>query len=202
MIFISCQRVSGIFEYVLILANNHRMLLRSKPNLRGFFQLLYLESWFFLSVAYLTVANLARLGISVHCQVSGRSQYLVRLLSQCWITGGHTIHPPIERLLPPTGIEPTPFQNSASKVAGLQVHTTTPDLIYHVSFCIVNSIFIFYIYLFGDFPITSIYYFFLFCKANLESQKLFANFPIFVQLDACDVIRTLDVGIQDAFGSF
>ena len=25
-----------------------------------------------------------------------------------------------------TGIEPTPFQNSASKVAGLQVHTTTP----------------------------------------------------------------------------
>ena len=80
MIFISCQRVSGIFEYVLILANNHRMLLRSKPNLRGFFQLLYLESWFFLSVAYLTVANLARLGISVHCQVSVRSQYLVRLL--------------------------------------------------------------------------------------------------------------------------
>ena len=39
---------------------------------------------FFVCVAYLTVANLARLGISVH-----------------WITGGHTIHPPIEGLLPP-----------------------------------------------------------------------------------------------------
>ena len=43
----------------------------------------------------------------------------------CWITGGHTIHPPIEGLLPPTGTEPTPFRNSASKVAGLQVHATT-----------------------------------------------------------------------------
>ena len=32
----------------------------------------------------------------------------------CWITGGHTIHPPIEGLLPPTGIESTPFQNSAT----------------------------------------------------------------------------------------
>ena len=90
-----------------------------------FFQLLYLESRF-LSVAYLTAANLARLGISVHCQVSVRSKYLVRFLSQCWITGGHTIHQPIDRLLPPTGIELIPFQNSASKVAGLQVHATTP----------------------------------------------------------------------------
>ena len=89
-----------------------------------YYYLLYLEP-VFLSVAYLTVANLARLGISVHCQVSVRSQCLVRLLSQCWITGGHTIHPPIEGLLPPTGIEPTPFRNSASKVAGLQVHATT-----------------------------------------------------------------------------
>ena len=53
-------------------------------------------------------------------------QYLVRLLFKCWITGGHTIHPPIEGLLPPTGIEPTPFRNSASKVAGLQVPATTP----------------------------------------------------------------------------
>ena len=57
-----------------------------------------------------------------HCQVKVRSRYLVWLLSQCWITGGHTIHPPVEGLLPLTGIEPTPFQNSASKVAGLQVH--------------------------------------------------------------------------------
>ena len=29
-------------------------------------------------------------------------------------------------MLPPTGIEPTPFRNSTSKVAGLQVHATTP----------------------------------------------------------------------------
>ena len=43
----------------------------------------------------------------------------------CWITGGYTIHPPIEGLLPPTGIEPTPFQNSASKVAGLQCMAST-----------------------------------------------------------------------------
>ena len=43
--------------------------------------------------------------------------------------GGHTIHPPIEGMLPQTGIEPTPFQDSASKVAGLQVHTTKPGKI-------------------------------------------------------------------------
>ena len=43
-----------------------------------------------------------------------------------WVTGGHTIHPPNEGLLPPTGFEPIPFQNSASKVAGLQLHATTP----------------------------------------------------------------------------
>ena len=42
-----------------------------------------------------------------------------------WITDGHTIHSPIERLLPPTGIEPTPFRNPATEVAGLQVHGTT-----------------------------------------------------------------------------
>ena len=43
----------------------------------------------------------------------------------CWITGAHTIYPPIEGLLPPASIEPTPFRNSASKVAELQVHATT-----------------------------------------------------------------------------
>ena len=43
-----------------------------------------------------------------------------------WITGGDTIHQPNKKLLPPTGFEPTPFGNSASKVARLQVHTTTP----------------------------------------------------------------------------
>ena len=31
------------------------------------------------------------------------------------------IHPPIKRLLPATGIEPIAFQNSVSKVAGLQL---------------------------------------------------------------------------------
>ena len=66
-------------------------------------------------------ANLARLGISVHFYVTVRSQYLVRLLFLCSITGGHTI----EGLLPQTSIEPRLFLNSTSKVAGLQVHGTT-----------------------------------------------------------------------------
>ena len=35
----------------------------------------------FLSLAYLTVANLNRFGISIHYQVSVRPQYLVKLLS-------------------------------------------------------------------------------------------------------------------------
>ena len=35
------------------------------------------------------------------------------------------MYPPLERLSPLAGIEPTPFRNSASKVAGLQVHATT-----------------------------------------------------------------------------
>ena len=34
------------------------------------------------------------------------------------------MHSSIEGLLPPTGTEPAPFRNSASKVAGLQVHAT------------------------------------------------------------------------------
>ena len=79
----------------------------------------FIQSRILLSVAYLKVTNLTRLGILVHCQVLVSSQYLVRLLSQCWITGGHTIHPPIEGMLLPTGIEPTPFRNSASKVKNL-----------------------------------------------------------------------------------
>ena len=37
------------------------------------------------------------------------------------------IHPPIEGLLPKTSTEPIPFWNSASTVAGLQVHATTPE---------------------------------------------------------------------------
>ena len=121
-------------QIVMTVSVNNRCISRTyvivrykdcKVLLNLFFQFLYLESGF-LSVAYLTVANLARLGISVHCQVSVRFQYLVRLISQCRITDGHTIRPPIEELLPPTGIEPTPFRNSTSKVAGLQVDASTP----------------------------------------------------------------------------
>ena len=103
----------------------HQNLLLSLLSL-FFFQLLYLKNRVFFSCSLPYVANLARLGISVCWQVSVRFQYLVRLLSQCWITDGHTIHPPIEGLLLPTGIEPTSFRNSASKVAGLQMHGTTP----------------------------------------------------------------------------
>ena len=58
----------------------------------------YLESGF-LSIAYLMVATLALLEISIHCWVSVRYQYLIRLLSLCWITGSHTIYTPAEELL-------------------------------------------------------------------------------------------------------
>ena len=44
----------------------------------------------------------------------------------CWITSGHTMHPPIEEILTPPSIEPTSFRNCASKVAGQQVLTTIP----------------------------------------------------------------------------
>ena len=33
----------------------------------------------------------------------------------------------IDGMLSPTGLETTPFKNLASKVAGLQVHATTPS---------------------------------------------------------------------------
>ena len=93
----------------------------------------FIQSRDFLSVAYFTVANLAQFGtISVYCQVSVRSQYLVTLLSQRWITGSHIIHPPMEGLLHPTGVEPTPFRNSVFKVATLQIHATIPGNIEHL----------------------------------------------------------------------
>ena len=68
-----------------------------------------------LSIAYLTVANLVRLGISVYCHVSAKflSLWLQVVTQYFHLTEG---------LLSPTGTEPTPFWNSASKVAGLQVH--------------------------------------------------------------------------------
>ena len=75
------------------------------------------------------MTSLARLGISVHCYVTVSPQYLVRFLSLRWITGGHTIHPPVEGMLPQTGIEPAPFQSSTSKVARLQKHATKPGLV-------------------------------------------------------------------------
>ena len=64
--------------------------------------LLYLESGL-LFVAYLTIDNLVRPGILVDYYFLVRFQYLVRLLSLCWITGGHKNHPPIKELLPATG---------------------------------------------------------------------------------------------------
>ena len=66
------------------------------------------------------------------------SQYSVKFFSLCWITGGHTIHPTIEELLPPSDKGPTPFRNSTSKVAGLQMDATTrPGLRVHLGafFC-------------------------------------------------------------------
>ena len=80
----------------------------------------FIQSRIFLFVAYLTIANLDRLGNSVRCQVPATSQYLVSFVSLCWITGGRTIHLPIEGLLPPTGIKPTLFRNSASEESGFQ----------------------------------------------------------------------------------
>ena len=52
------------------------------------------------------------------CQVS------VRYLSLSWITGGRTIHSPIDRLFTPTGIEMQLFRNSVSKIAGSQLNVT------------------------------------------------------------------------------
>ena len=81
---------------------------------------------FFIYLLTLTQLILAQFRISVLYQVSVRSQYLARFFSLCWITSGHSIYSPIEGLLPLTRMEPTPFLNSASKVAGLQGHATTP----------------------------------------------------------------------------
>ena len=65
------------------------------------------------------VANLARLGISVHLLgliwVPVFSQiFLLALITYSWL-----LNLPVEGLLPPTGTEPTLFRNSASVVAGL-----------------------------------------------------------------------------------
>ena len=39
------------------------------------------------------------------------------------------MHPPLEGLSPPTGIEPTPFRNLIFKVAGAQVHATASGIL-------------------------------------------------------------------------
>ena len=86
---------------------------------------LFRVSFFICSL--LTVANLVRnLGSLLGLRV--RLQYLFRLFYLCWITGGHAIHLPIEELLLPSCIEITKLGKSASRVAGLQFHVTTPGL--------------------------------------------------------------------------
>ena len=113
--------------------NNNESLL-----MLDFFVNLFIVTVFY-SVVYLMVAYLARLGILFQCKVSMMHQYLVRLFSSCWITGGHTIHPPIKELLPSTGTEPTPFRDSAHKVAGLQVHATILGSMMS-SYCLMASV--------------------------------------------------------------
>ena len=60
--------------------------------------------------------------------VSGRPQYLDSSPSAELQVVIQSNHLSIEGLLSPTGIEPTLFRNSASKVAGLQLHGITPDM--------------------------------------------------------------------------
>ena len=57
-----------------------------------------------------------------------KSQFSVRFLSLFWITGGPTIHRPIEGLLPPTDTKLTHIWHSVFKVAGLQVHAATQHI--------------------------------------------------------------------------
>lgn len=72
------------------------------------------------------LANLVRLGISIHYRLYIRSQYLARFFSLYSITDGQTTQSLMEVMLPPTGIDSILFQSSISTVAGQQVHTTTP----------------------------------------------------------------------------
>ena len=113
---------SSFYHFQFFKSCLSQILLRPFLNAVSFFNYFIQSRYFY---AYLMVADLARIGISVHCQVSVRFQYLVSLLSLCWITGLYSVYRPIEGLLPATGIELTLFRNSVSKVPGLQVHATT-----------------------------------------------------------------------------
>ena len=95
-----------------------------RANHKIFSILILFFSYFIQSLVFYPQLTLQQL-----IQPDLESQFIVRsqscpIIQSGWITRGHTIHPPIEGLLPQTGIEPTPFRNSASKVAGLQVDAT------------------------------------------------------------------------------
>ena len=82
----------------------------------------------FLVVACLTVASLARFGISFCCQVVARSQYLVMFFFLCWIQVVIQ-STQLYKGYPPAGIELPLFPNSTSKAAGIHVYATVPFLV-------------------------------------------------------------------------
>ena len=118
--FVTVCLDSSFYHFQFFKSCLSQILLRPFLNAVSFFNYFIQSRYFY---AYLMVADLT--GISVHCQVSVRFQYLVSLLSLCWIIGVYSVYRPIEGLLPATGIELTLSRNSVSKVAGLQVHSTT-----------------------------------------------------------------------------
>ena len=63
-----------------------------------FFSLLYLYSVFSDGLPCASYFSPSR--ITVRCNFLARSQYLVRILSLWWITGGHTVHQPFEWITP------------------------------------------------------------------------------------------------------
>ena len=87
----------------------------------------------------------------------------------CWITDGHAIHPAIKGLLPPTGIEPTPFRNLASKVAGLKVYATTPGL--NLA-CFIGELLLSFNYCLALYDISMKFYFWLRCSSSVFAYAL------------------------------
>ena len=84
---------------------------------------------FFLVVACITVASLARFGISFCCQVVARSQYLVMFFFLCWIQVVIQSTQQYKDCYPPASIELPLFPNSTSKAAGIHVYATVPFLV-------------------------------------------------------------------------